>query len=69
MIKNDIVLDKDKDFRIGFGGGCMILCCNKCKRDISAKEIDFPGTKEQQEPIRKMFEEKKKEHQCDSSSQ
>jgi len=64
MINNDIILSKEKDFTIGFGGGAMILQCNKCKKDIYAKDIDFPGTKEQQVPIRKIFEEKKRSHKC-----
>lgn len=64
MNTNDIKLKTDKDFSVGFGGGAMILECKKCKRDIAHKEIDFPGTKEQQIPIIAYFEDVKKKHIC-----
>lgn len=64
MNSNDILLSKDNEFSVGFGGGCMILTCNKCNKDISAQEIGFPGTKEQQLPIIEKFEKIKKVHIC-----
>jgi hypothetical protein len=66
MNQFDLTLNKDKDFTIGFGGGSMILTCNKCNKDISSGEVGFPGTKEQQAPIREKFEKIKKVHKCQS---
>ncbi len=64
MTNNDITLNKIDDFKIGFGGGCMILECLKCGKDISIKEVAFPGTKEQQKPILEYFKKIKQIHKC-----
>lgn len=64
MNNNDVQLDANEQYRIGFGGGAMILECKRCKRDISSGEVPFPGTEEQQAPIREKFEKIKKVHKC-----
>ena len=60
----DILLNNEEHFRIGFGGGCLILECKKCKKDIGAEEVDFPGSQEQQKEPRAKLEIKKQNHKC-----
>ena len=64
MNYNDIKINEDRDFVISFGGGCLILTCKKCGKDIGAEEVGFPGTSEQQQKPRGILEIKKQNHQC-----
>ena len=64
MNTNDIILNSEDQFRIGFGGGSLFLECKKCGKDISSGEVPFPGTNEQQAPVREKFEQIKKVHKC-----
>jgi hypothetical protein len=64
MSRNDIKLNEDSDWVFSYGGGCIILTCKKCKKDVGAEEVSFPGTKEQQAEPRSKLEQKKHEHKC-----
>lgn len=45
-----------------FGGGALYLKCSVCNRDIGFREVDFPGTRKQQERPREELEQIKLEH-------
>lgn len=53
-----------KKMTISFGGGCLILTCNECGKDIGAEEVNFPGTPEHQKEPRRKLLEKEKNHIC-----
>lgn len=63
-IIKDIPINKETGYIVHFGGGCMIGRCDKCKKDFSAEEVDFPGDKEQQKIPRTRIAIAFKSHKC-----
>jgi len=51
-----------KQITMHFGGGALYLRCHKCDKDVGFREIDFPGTPEQQKKPRKELAIAEKKH-------
>jgi len=46
-----------KQITMHFGGGALYLKCHKCGKEIGFRDVNFPGTPEQQKQPRKELEE------------